>query len=554
MTPAQILAIENGGYPSIQVWGTRGMASSMHPVATDVAAQVLREGGNAVDAAVALGAAVAVTSHDWSGPAGDSAWLVYLASSGEYRYLDGYSTCSAATTPRLLAQAFNLDPARDAAAFREEPAEQRHLGVVTGMVPGTPAAWCELTGQFGRLPLARLLEPAIALAENGVVVNRYLAQAIERAAAKLAPFVSTRALLGGKNGGFLREGETLKQSELGATLRRIAAGGRDGFYKGETAALIAEYCRRHGGTLTLEDLAGYQPRWRPVFHGSYRGRKLAVSGPPTAGAHVIQALNVLEGYDLAALGYHSARALHLLIEALKRCLADRRAGGGDPDFQRMDVAAIIDKAAARELRKSVSTERATSLAEQAFSGSSTTHFAVADAEGNLVSATQTIGSAFGCGEMVAGTGMLMNDRTWWMALEDGPNTVAPGHRANIGHAPTLLAEGDRPCLALGSPGGFGIVQYVVQTLVNVVDYGLDLQAAIEAPRFKIEDLAGRVAIERRVDERVRKQLEALGHRVQLLAEWTDRVGGVEGVYVDPVTGNMLGGYDPRRNSSAAGVH
>jgi len=552
--PACTLAAENGGFPSVQVWGTRGMVSSMHPAATAAAAQVLHEGGNAIDAAVTLGAAIAVTSHDWAGMAGDSAWLVYLAGPREYRHLDAYATCPAATTPQLLVERFRLDRRRDAAAFREEPPGQRHMGVATGMVPGTPAAWCELAGRLGRLPLARLLEPAIALAEEGVVVNRYFAGALERAVPKLVPFASTREALCSPGGELPREGETLRQAELGATLRRLARHGRAGFYSGETAALIVEYCRRHGGVITREDLAAYEARWRPVLRGSYRGREIVVSGPPTSGAHVIQGLNILEGFDLAALGYHTAAALHLLIEATKLCLADRRALGGDPDFLPIDLGAVLCKEEARRLRETISGERAAPRGKRSLAGASTTHIVVADAEGNLVSATQTIGSAFGCGEVISGTGMLMNDRTWWMALDQGPNVVAPGHRANIGHAPTIVAADGRPCLALGSPGGLGIVQYVIQTLVNVVDYGLDLQSAIEAPRFKIEDLASRVAIERRVDAGVRRALAAMGHRVEELPEWTDRVGGVEGISIDRRTGNLLGGYDPRRNSLAAGIH
>jgi len=178
---------------------------------------------------------------------------------------------------------------------------------------------------------------------------------------------------------------------------------------------------------------------------------------------------------------------------------------------------------------------------------------VADGDGNLVCATQTIGSRFGCGEVIAGTGMVMNDRTWWMSLSDGPNQVVPGHRANIGHAPTVLLSNGRPFAALGSPGGFGIVQYVVQVIVNMIDYGLDLQSSIEAPRFKIEDLQGRVGIEKRVDRSVVQSLKTLGHGVFDHPEWTDRVGGIAAVYIDPHSGHMLGGYDPRRSSNAAGI-
>lgn len=550
---AQILAVESGGRPSVQVWGTRGMVSSMHPAATDAALEVLRRGGNAVDAAVALGAAISVTSHDWSGIAGDSAWQIYRAATGECFYLDGYSTCPRATTPEVLQRHFDLDKARDPRAFAEEPPERRHVGVATAMVPGTPAAWLELARRFGTLRFAELCEPAIALARHGVPLNRYFAGSLGKSAAKLAPHESSRRIVCKPDGALLGEGETFRQPDLAATLKRLAEHGREGFYGGETAELIVEYCRRHAGLITHDDLAGYRPVWREVLRGGYRGSEVIVTAPPTAGVHVVQGLNILEGFDLAAHEYHSAASLHLMIESVKLALADRRAAGGDPDFVTIDVARLAGKRHAQELRARIKRERAQPVAAHGFAGSSTTHFVVADGAGNIVNATQTIGSGFGCGEVVEGTGMFMNDRTWWMALAGSPNTVAPGHRANIGHAPTMLAAGGRPYAALGSPGGFGIVQYVIQTIVNMVDYGLDVQSAIEAPRFKLEDLAGRVGIEKRVSAAVRRELAELGHEVVDYPEWTDRVGGVEGVFVDADTGNMLGGYDPRRNSLAAGL-
>jgi gamma-glutamyltranspeptidase/glutathione hydrolase len=193
------------------------------------------------------------------------------------------------------------------------------------------------------------------------------------------------------------------------------------------------------------------------------------------------------------------------------------------------------------------------LADSLSTAVGTTHFVVIDDSGNVVSATQTIGRDFGCGEVVPGTGLVMNDRSWWMSLRDGPNAVAPGHRANVGHAPTIMFDGEHPAIVLGSPGGFGIVPYVVQTLVNVVDFGLDLQQAIEAPRFRLMDLECTIAIEDRFDRAVLDSLRARGHRVDLLPRWTDRVGGVEGIARDRKTGSLLAGYDPRRNSYAAGL-
>jgi gamma-glutamyltranspeptidase/glutathione hydrolase len=537
----------------VQIWGTRGMVSSMHPTASQVGAEILRTGGNAVDAAVAVGAAMSVLSPDWAGPAGDSAWLVYLKAADEYRYLDGYSTCPAGITPQRIAEHFNLDPGRHHREYEEEPPGRRDVGMITGMVPGTPAAWCELTRRHAALSLEALLEPAIDIARHGFPVNQYLAQAVAANRDKLMAYASSRAVWFEAEGGQVREGVLLKQPELAATLERIARAGRDGFYRGDTADAIVKHCERSGGVMTHEDLAAYRCVWRGVLRGTYRGKDIIVTAPPTAGVHVLQALNILEGYALPQMPYHGVEALHLTIEALKLALADRRGAGGDPDFLAMDTKRLADKAYAAELRARIDQGRATPRGASDSTASSTTHFAVVDAMGNMVSATQTIGSRFGCGDTVAGTGLLMNDRTWWMSLAPGPNQVAPLHRANIGHAPTIVAQDGVPVATLGSPGGFGIVQYMVQVVTHMVDHGLDIQRAIEAARFKIEHLRGRVGFERRIDPATRAALAQMGHELFEFPEWSDRVGGIEGIAVDPATGVMLGGYDPRRNSMAVGI-
>lgn len=543
---------ECGHRPPVQIWGTRGMASSMHPTCSQVGADILRRGGNAMDAAVAMGAAISVLSQDWAGPAGDSAWLVYDADTREYAYLDGYTACPAAITPERIAKHFELDPRHDSALYAEEPPDRRHVGAITSMVPGTPAAWVELADRYADLPLEALLDPAIELARTGFPINAYLAEALRAYRGKIAPYAETRDFyFDGED--VLGEGALLQQPELAETLERLARGGHDGFYRGETAALIVKHSAENGGVITAEDLGRYRSVWRPVVRGTYRGTEVVVTSPPTAGVHVIQTLNMLEGYDLRAMPYHGAEALHLTIEALKLALADRRSAGGDPDFLPMDIARLADKAYARTLRERIDTRRAAARGEMDMTASSTTHFAVVDAKGNMVSATQTIGSRFGCGDTVEGTGLLMNDRTWWMSLAPGANQVAPFHRANIGHAATMLARDGEPYMTVGSPGGFGIVQYMVQVVSGMVDYGLDIQRAIEAPRFKIENLAGRTGFERRVSAKTRQALAAKGHELFEYPEWSDRVGGVEGVAIDLETRHMSGGYDPRRNSMAVGI-
>lgn len=539
------------GRPVIEVWGRRAMVSSMHPDATIAGLDVLRAGGNAVDAGIAVAAMLAVSNHNWSGLAGDSVWLIHDSRTRSTYHLDGYSVCPRVMTAERLSAHFGLDPAKEPEAFREEPENHRGFGIITSLIPGTPGALHAAWQRLGTLPFERLLEMAVDRAANGIVVSSYVAGSIKKCIAKLQRFAASRAIFFTTDQKPWSKGEVLIQKDLAETLHRYARNPEREFSSGRTADLIRD-CARNSGA-ELDDLATYRPAWREPVEGSYRGRRVVAAGPPTAGIHVIQTLNILERLLTPDMSYGSADALHVLIEALKLALADRRRHGGDPDHVDVPLARLIDKDYALELAGTV--DRSTArrvLADSLSTAIGTTHFVVVDEAGNAVSATQTIGRDFGCGEVVPGTGLVMNDRSWWMSLRDGANAVAPGRRPNVGHAPTIMFDGEKPAIMLGSPGGFGIVPYVVQTLVNVVDYGLDLQQAIEAPRFRLMDLEYGVALEDRFDSAVLDELRARGHRIDLFPGWTDRVGGVEGVVRDPKSGSLFGGYDPRRNSYAAG--
>lgn len=548
-----VLIVENGGRPATQVWGSRGMVCSMHPQATDAAIDVLNSGGNAIDAAIALGATLGVTSSNWAGIGGESVLLIYWAETKEFFYVDGYSTCPTALNADTLKKNFKLNPLNQPEAFREEPPNIRHNGVITSMTPGTLASWIQASRRFGKLPFSKLLACGIRIAEEGFPINGYLAQSLRDFKSRLTRFESTRKIFCKPNGDVLDEGDTLIQKDLADTYRRLADSGGEDFYSGEIARHIANYSQTHGGLITLDDLASYRAVWRPVQRGSYRDLEVVVSGPPTSGTYLLQALNILEGYPLRELGYHTADSIHLMIEATKLALRDRRASAGDPDFIEINSAKLLDKNYAADLRAKIRRRQISRLEPALSNENSTTHFVVMDTNGNIVSGTQTIGAAFGCCEVIEGTGIVMNDRSWWMTLNEGPNMVAPGRRSNIGHAPTILMSRGKPYLALGSPGGSGIIQFVLQTIVNIVDYGLNIQDAIEAPRFRVEDLEDRIRIENRVAPEVRETLAAWGHKVVDFPAWTDRVGGVEGLSIDPLNGNILGGYDPRRNSMAVGV-
>jgi gamma-glutamyltranspeptidase/glutathione hydrolase len=555
----EIFNRENQGRPTVQIWGSKGMASSAVPEATNAAVDVLKAGGNAVDACIAMAAVLAVTTPHFAGLAGDAAWLIYSAKNGEFYHLDGYSTVPKELTAEFLQQHFDLNPERDAVAFREEPPNYRNSSVVISMVPGTPAALYEAWKRFGTQPFDSLMASAITYAENGFPINNYLAEWLEKGREKLGQFPSSKRIFfnGGESGKkVLGEGDTLIQKDLAITLRRYAADPENGLYRGITARMIVDYCRKAGSVLNLEDLANYKAVWRPsCCKGNYKGYEVIVTGPPTAGIHVLQALNILETFSpLSDLGYHSAECLHVLIQACKLALADRRGLVGDPDFMDMNVEALLDKGYAASRAKLIQPRRATAAAAGGGStADQTTHYVVIDRSGNIVAGTQSIGMEFGSGEVVEGTGLCMNDRTWSMSLSEGPNKVRPGRRPNIGHAPTIVMSNGKPWMALGSPGGFGIVQYVLQTIINVIDFGFDIQSAIEAPRFRIQDLEFTVGLEKRIDPAVREVLAGWGHNLIVWPEWTNNVGGVEAFAVDHKTGNILGGYDPRRNSMAGGL-
>jgi gamma-glutamyltranspeptidase/glutathione hydrolase len=555
---ANTLARELQSRPPVQIWGGEAMVSSAVPESSLVAADVLRNGGNAVDAAIALASSLAVTTHHWAGMAGDTAWLVYRSENNSFHHLDGYSRCPARLTADFLQSYFRLDKERDAAAFVEEPAGARDTGAAISMIPGSPAAWYDAWQKFGSKPFESLIAGAIRQAEAGIVVNRYLAEWLKTSESKLAQFPSSKRIFFRTKGATDRvyaEGETLVQSDLAQTLRRYASAGSSEFYMGETARALVAEIERAGGVATREDFESYRPGWRECVRGRYGEHDIVVTGPPTAGIHVVQALNILTNHpSFRQAPYHSAESLHVLIQACRLALADRRTMVGDPDHMVIDVDHIISAAYGVRCAGRIETGRVTPVSDGGASrADQTTHYVVIDRARNIVCGTQSIGMNFGCGQVAEGTGLCLNDRSWAMSLRAGPNQVRPGHRPNIGHAPTIVMGNGKPLMALGSPGGLGIVQYVVQTLVNVLDFGMDIQQAIEAPRFRVQDLVSDVGLESRIDPTVRERLTEMGHRVIVWPEWTNNVGGVEAFAIDQASGNILGGYDPRRNSLAVGL-
>lgn len=550
---------EQGNRPEVEIRGSEAAISSASPLATLAGARILMAGGNAIDAAVAVGAALNVTWSHMNHLGGDTVMLIYLASSNDLVTVDAYSKVPA--DPRLRDMLAALPGVKgNREALQEEPSGSRGAprprgdGVLVAMVPGTAAAWTRAIEKFGTKPLSEVFAPAIDYAEKGFPVNTALARAIQSAAPMLEKYPSSAKIFL-PNGKPLRAGDMLVQKDLARTFRELAAGGFDAFYKGSIAKTLVSYVQSKGGVITMQDMANYDVAMREPYATTYRGYDVVGAPPPTAAIHVLQQLNIVEQFDLAAMGYHSADMLHVMIEATKLAGADRRGFGGDPDFVTMPVKGLLSKKYAIERKKLIDLTKAMEPrypvgTAPMYESEDTTHFVVVDKWGNMVSVTTTIGGSFGSKEVIEGTGILMQDRTWWMALEGpSPNIVAPNRRANIGHSPIAVLKDGKLIMSLGSPGGDTIRQTVFQTVVNVLDFGFNIQQAIEAPRFTADPLTNGVRLEPRIAADVVAELERRGHKVTRTSPWGGP-GTLEGFTIDPVTGARMGGYDPRANSIA----
>jgi len=525
------------------VHAARGMVVTNHPLASAAGAEMLAAGGNAVDAAVAALFALTVVEPMMVGILGAGHAHLLLAG-GRHTVIDGYTTAPAAARPDMYRPLSDSWPDYLEAEGRENSVGLRAVGV-----PGTLAAWCEMLARFGTLDLEAITAPAIRHAERGFRVTGYLGECLVEAAGDLARFpASARVFLPG--GTPLRAGELLVQTDYADTLRAVAAEGAPALHGGALGGRVAEHMAREGGLITLTDLRRYCTVERAPVRGTYRGFDVTGCPPPTGGGiHLIQILNLLESYDVAGLGFGTVDGIHLLAEALKIAFADRAAATGDPAFVEVPVARLIAKDYAAARRAEIDMAKAGAPAPAVTAGSaSTTHVTVADADGNVVAATQTLNSLFGARAMVPGTGMLLNNT---MALFD-PHpghvlSVAPGKRMTSSMAPTILLRDGRPVLALGLPGGMRIFASVLQAVVNVVDHGMSLQEAVEAPRVWTQ--GQELEVEAAVGADVRAGLAARGHHVVPVAH----VAGGMGAIAFEADGTLTGASCWRADGTPVGL-
>ncbi|WP_341704876.1 gamma-glutamyltransferase [Ferrovibrio sp.] len=486
-----------------------GIVVSNHPLASAAGAEMLAAGGNAVDAAIAALFTLTVVEPMMVGIFGGGMAHIRLAD-GRHTVIDGQAMAPAAardTTYRPVSDTPGPD-------YLETEGRENAVGAKAVAVPGTLKGWCEAVSRFGRLPLADVMEPAIRHASRGFAITPYLTECITDSAQDMLRDgeIAKLYLPGGKP---LPAGSRLVQADYAATLRRIAADGPDTLYGGALGRWVVDSLEAAGGLVTLDDLKDYRTIERDPVRGPYRGFEIVGPPPPSSGGvHVLQMLNILEGHDIAALGFGSADAAHLLAEVLKIAFADRAAATADPAFVPVPVQTLISKDYAAERRAQIAMDRAQAWSAGVTPGAgesaNTTHVTVADREGNVVATTQTINSLFGARFILPDTGIVPNNYMFLFDPHPGKaQSVAAGKRVTTSMAPTIILKDGQPAFALGLPGGLRIFGSAMQAVVNLIDHGMDLQEAVEAPRLWTQ--GQKLEIEDGYGEALRGQLAARGH-------------------------------------------
>jgi gamma-glutamyltranspeptidase / glutathione hydrolase len=522
LAPAQVapVALAPGIPPATPIVASHGMVVAQEQRAARIGVEILDQGGNAVDAAVAVGFALAVTYPRAGNIGGGGFMVIHLAKENRDTTIDYRETAPAAATAAMF-----LD-----AKGEPDPAKSRDSALSVG-VPGTVAGLALAHEKYGsgKLSLADLLRPAIDLARKGFPVEDDVADSLPRARERLARWPSTSGILLKNGGEALEAGDRLIQFDLAATLEAIAREGPRAFYQGRTAAQIAGAVQKAGGIMTKDDLANYQAIERAAVRGSYRGYDIVSMPPPSSGGvHLIEMLNILEGYDLAKLG-RGENAMHLLIEAMKRAYADRAMFMGDPDAVKMPIAGLISKKYAAALRAGIG-DKATPPGDLRpgkpadFEGQNTTHFSIVDRDGNAVSNTYTLNFSYGLGLIADGTGVLLNNELDDFTARPGAsnayglvgfaaNLPGAGKRPLSSMTPTIVLKDGKPFIITGSPGGSRIITAVLQVIVNAIDFHMPIAEAVGAPRLHQQWQPEDVFVEPGFDPAVLAALEARGHKI-----------------------------------------
>jgi gamma-glutamyltranspeptidase / glutathione hydrolase len=517
-----------------------GMVASSQPLASQVGIDVLKRGGNAIDAAIAMAAALNVTEPMMTGIGGDAFAIVYWSKTKELKGLN-----ASGRAPRAFGREYFAKK-----ALKAVPEE----GMESITVPGAFDGWVTLLEKYGTMKLGDLLAPAIAYAENGFPVMEKTAEDWEAEVPKLrkTPDATSNYLVDGRAP---RAGEIFRQPNLARTLRTLARGGRDAFYKGEIARALADYFQKNGGFITLQDLAETKADWVDPISTNYRGYTVYEIPPNGQGLTALLALNILEGFDLKQLSGQPDRYYHTLIEAMKLAFADRNRYIADPAFAKVPVTELLSKAYAARRRALIDPSKALDSPPpgELNTGTDTTYLTVVDKDGNAVSFINSVFDSFGSGIVAGNTGIVLHNRGVGFSLNpDHPNRLEPGKRPFHTIIPAMVFKDGQLLLSFGVMGGGIQPQGHVQVLVNLIDLGMGLQEAIDAPRFRF--MAGRsVLLEEELSAAVIQKLTALGHvRATPPGILRSSMGGGQAIMIDPLSKTLMGASDPRKDGLAIG--
>lgn len=548
-----VLASLQGASRSV-VRARHALVVSADKLASEVGISVLKRGGNAVDAAVAVGFALAVVFPE-AGNLGGGGFMLVHRSDGRDFCVDFREKAPARAEAKLY-----LDSAGNVSSNTFD-------GQLSVGVPGTVAGFAAALEEYGTLSLAEVIQPAINLAERGFIVDDRLAAAFEDYKSELLKYPSTVRTFT-RNGFLYAAGDTLRQPALATTLRRIQQNGVDGFYRGETAKEIIEEMERGGGIMSYGDLKDYRARLREPISNNYRGYEIVAVPPPSSGGLCLfELLNLVEGYDLASMGFHSSRAVHVMTESMKRVYADRAEYMGDPDFIKMPVERLRSKEYASQRLREIDSAKATTSQTIHHGnagddkGGNTTHYSIIDPQGNIATTTYTLNDMFGSKVVAGNAGFFLNDEMDDFSIKPGvpnayglvgsyANAIEPGKRMLSSMTPTIVMKDRKPVFILGARGGSRIITSVFEAIVNVIDFGMNGQEAVDFPRFHHQWLPDTLMYEKYCfADDVISRLRAMGHH---LAETPFATGEIEGIFIDREKGIIFGVPDPREGGVAVG--
>jgi gamma-glutamyltranspeptidase/glutathione hydrolase len=534
--------------------GQRGIVATVHPLATEAGINAMKRGGNAVDAAIAVALTLGVVDGHNSGIGGGCIMTIRLAN-GRFITIDGREMAPLAATRNMYIRNGVADP------------RLSQFGPLAVGVPGSLAAYEYASVQFGRLPLRELLLSAAKLAEEGFKLDATYAQRLSISAAELRSYTPAKGLFFNPDGQPKKEGDLLQQPDLARSYRSIATQGVRWFYNGPFCASVGEWMLGNGGVLIAADFQLYQIRLRDPILTTYRGYTIAGFPPPSSGGvHVAEILNILENFDLKQMGANSANAVHVITEAMKLAFADRASWLGDPDFTRVPRS-LISKPYAARLAKRIQLDRATPVAghgsppgvAQDYFRQHTTHFSTADAQGNWVACTATLNTSFGSKVIVPGTGVVLNNQMDDFSIQPGmpnffglieaeANSIAPRKRPLTSMSPTIVLKDGKPLMSLGAAGGPTIISQTLLTILNRIDFGMDLETALLQARFHHQWRPDELKVEAKMPPEVIGDLRRRGHKVVTV----ESLGATQAVALGPEGQGFIGAHDPRVAGKADG--